>query len=80
MHGVLCIFTTESAEVGEEWFSGRSIQEGPDRLPVESTIEVIHVSDTTRVTLKGIPLGLSKRSGQRILLRKTTQEYSLNRV
>lgn len=46
------------AEVGEEWSSGRWVQEGTNQLSVESLIEVMYISDATCVTLKDIPLGV----------------------
>ena len=49
------------AEIREKWFSGVVSCEGFDGIPSKST-DLPYSSDTTGVTLKGIPLALRRPS------------------
>ena len=53
---------TQVAEVWEEWFGSRSVQERVDTVDVESTFKIQYGTHATCVASKGIPLCLFERS------------------
>ena len=59
-------------KVWSEGLGDSRIQEGLDRVPVESTIVVQNRSYATRVTIENLALALSKFSGKCIALHDTT--------